>query len=157
MKPRLDETLASVAEQTFESLAFMFPMEDEAPADPARPRLTSAVPFSGPFGGSLAVTVDEAALPMLAANMLGLDPDSPPTRVQQEDALREMANVICGNLLPAIAGTEAVFYVGAPEIAAGPSAAPVASAHLALDAGPVDLALAVEGEVPAALQESPRP
>jgi hypothetical protein len=59
------------------------------------------------------LTVDEAMMPALAANMLGVD-EPPPPPADQRDALGELANVLCGNLLPEIAGTEHVFLLAAP-------------------------------------------
>ena len=62
------------------------------------------------------MVISSAAMPELAANMLGLDDDESPSEEQQKDALRESLNVICGNLLPRVGGKEAVFDIQAPEI-----------------------------------------
>ena len=54
--------------------------------------------------------------------MLGLmSPDELPPGVDTTDSLKEMANVICGNILPAIAGDDAVFDIGGPEITDTPA------------------------------------
>lgn len=108
----LDDALAQVAEETFESLAFMLamPPEDEAPLEGA---VLTAVEFSGPFTGCLIVGAVPELLPPLAGNMLGLVEEAP-TTAEEEDALRELANVICGNLLPVVAGAKAVFRVHSP-------------------------------------------
>ena len=98
--------------------------------------------------------VSTSIVPELASNMLGLDmADGPASPGQQEDALKELMNVICGNLLPEIAGCEAIFNVGAPEIS-GKSSLPetyghhdlVAGASLNLDAGEAKLVLFVSSE-----------
>lgn len=108
----LNDALAQVAEETFESLAFMLamPPEDEAPLEGT---VLTVVEFSGPFAGCLVLGAVPELLTPLAGNMLGLVEEAPAT-AEEEDALRELANVICGNLLPAIAGTEAVFRVHSP-------------------------------------------
>ena len=111
---RLNEPLRQVAEETFESLAFMFAMpgDDEFGPDPDAPLAVARVSFHGPFAGELHLGVSRDMLPDLAANMLGMDEQATaPTPEQQADALRELLNVVCGNLLPAIAGAEAVFNV----------------------------------------------
>ena len=94
-----------------------------------------------------------AILQELAANMLGIDEDEEIEETQKHDALKEALNVICGNVLPAIAGRQAVFNIGAPEmvVPAGepePDPAPVAIARLGLDQGSCDLFFYVDGELP---------
>lgn len=131
MNTELDATLRQVAEDTFQSLAFIFPAEGDAdaPLDAAsglEPRAGGpqskfgvagvAVEFTGPFGGRMTLGVSYAMLPVLAANMLGLDEGTLPSDDQQDDALKELLNVICGNVLPALAGTESVFNVQAPRL-----------------------------------------
>ena len=55
----------------------------------------------------------------LTENMLGLDEgEAEISSDDQADALKETINVICGNLLPAIAGKDAVFDIQPPEILA---------------------------------------
>ena len=60
--------------------------------------------------------VSTEALHELAANMLGVDEDDETTSGQQYDALKETLNVICGNLIPAIAGGLEIFDIDPPEI-----------------------------------------
>ena len=69
--------------------------------------------FVGPYFGALRLRMDEEMVCSLAANMLGLD-DEIPSLVQQLDAFKELVNVVCGNVLPKIAGLEPVFDVHAP-------------------------------------------
>ncbi len=118
MNTRLAQTLLEVTEQTCEVLAFMFPMpppEDECDSD--EDVACVGVEFSGPFDGALALRMPEEMMATLAANMLGLAPDATDRR-QHEDAFKELCNVVCGNLLPAIAGSEPLFSVGSPHICA---------------------------------------
>ena len=124
-----DETLRRVAEQTFENLAFMFALaDDEAAGVEPEDLLIGKVGFDGPFRGELTL------------------------RAPQTDALRELLNVICGNLLPEIAGSEAVFDVLAPRLAeAGETTIgePAGRAWLMLETGRVELSLTLEQSVPA--------
>ncbi len=154
MNNRLDETLARVAEAVFESLAFVLPaFEDEGhceePAPPeAADRTAASISFTGPFEGTLALSASNELLPTIAANMLGLDFDEVPSQDVQRDAFKELLNVTCGNLLPALAGEQAVFDVGAAELlvdgalpATVAGRPPIAAARLHLEGGWVELVL----------------
>ncbi|MHC4715583.1 MAG: chemotaxis protein CheX [Planctomycetota bacterium] len=156
MTSLLEQTLCYVAEEQFESLAFMFPVPEDpdTPETVAEEWTTVRVGFAGPFGGQLHLAVPSRMLPILGANMLGMD-DGAPSPDQQVDALKEMINVVCGNLLPTIAGAEAVFNVEAPElVGAGPSPQvpleppPAAATRVILDEGAAELCLFVDGRVP---------
>jgi CheY-specific phosphatase CheX len=159
MNPLSDRQLGAIAARTFENLAFMFVLTEGEAARAAAPAdIAASVQFEGPLCGQLVVTIDRGMLPVLAANMLGLEPLAAPTATDQCDALKELANVLCGNILPELAGTEAVFTVRPPVLidgddddgGAGGPEAPAASATLALDAGTARLALHVVSDVPAA-------
>jgi CheY-specific phosphatase CheX len=140
--------LLQVAVLTFEELCFLFPspnldaQQRYAPIDGA-----VRVAFSGPLQGVLVVTLAGGLLSSLAANMLGVD--EPPATAQQYDALGEIANVICGNVLPRIAGPQAVFQLSPPELLHDPSVGPEMALFLAvevqlgLEHGWVDLRLFV--------------
>jgi len=107
----LNAILQDVASEVFENLAFIFPAFE--PEDPVadEPTVTACIGFTGPFDGGIVLSISAGLLPVIAANMLGLD-DETPTETQQEDAFRELLNVLCGNLLTRVAGEEAVFNVG---------------------------------------------
>ena len=154
MNNQLDEVLTQVAEEVFESLVFMFPLDEEEQApggeEPCA-QVTVRVSFSGPFSGCLLVSAPTEMLPALSANMLGMDYEGPARPDNEDDALKELTNVVCGNLLPIIAGPEAVFQVHAPDFVAEGVAAetaagrvPTATAHLILDEGEAHLALFVD-------------
>ena len=153
MNKQFDDILQSVAEETFESLAFLLPMpEPDDPIDCLN--ATVIVGFSGPFDGELILTLPQAVLVELTANMLGLDEESDIPVETQQDALKELANVVCGNVLPGIAGTTAVFNVAAPLLtdAANPHSygdlSPAAIATIHLDEGPATLELLTRGPIP---------
>lgn len=116
--PTFDQTLWAVGEQTFESLAFMLLMpEDDADTAANVWGNVCRVNFTGPFGGSVFVGISPGMLEPLGANMLGIEPgEDTPEGVKVEDALKELVNVICGNLLPTIAGTEDVFQIETPTL-----------------------------------------
>jgi CheY-specific phosphatase CheX len=108
------EALYSAAITTFEDLAFA--VADRAPEGSVTPIWAgeARVAFVGPWDGELVVRLDGAALARLSTNMLGAD--VPPTPELQRDALAELANVICGHVLPVLAGSDVVFYLDAPAL-----------------------------------------
>ena len=115
----LTSQLLEAATSTFEQLGFLFAdyelTEEQAglPVD-----AVARVRFSGPRSGILEVRIAGGLLPQLASNMLGTE-DAPEQTVVQ-DAFGEIANVICGNVLPKVAGPEAVFDLNAPQVTMGP-------------------------------------
>lgn len=157
--PNFDKVIFRVAEETFGELAFMLVVPPEfGDGDDAPQGWThvAMVDFTGPFDGQLFVAISGQMLSPLAANMLGLEMgEDPPEGVDPIDALKELLNVICGNLLPAMAGEEVVFHIGAPLIldkAELPDSLPgrdfAGSAELDLDAGRAAVVLFVnEGSV----------
>lgn len=117
MSEESSEALGRVAADTLEQLVFLFTSPEDPDADPVElEKSIVRVRFSGPFGGELILSLPTQMLPEIAANMLGSeDEDEAPSVEQQQDASRELLNVICGNLLPAIGGADAVFELEAPE------------------------------------------
>ena len=81
--------------------------------------------------------------------------DSEMPREAQLDALGELANVICGNVLPEIAGDRETFALTPPVLLTevlGPPAAwagTVGEVRVGLDDGRAEVRLYLEGEVPA--------
>jgi len=160
MRAKLEEIMSQVAIDTLEKLAFMFAFSDEGGEDPPKDSaVAGGVSFTGPFSGTLVVTMSIEVLQELAGNMLGLDDVEETTQDHRADALRETMNVICGNLLPAIAGDEVVFDIGAPKVipadqemkkGAGipDELAPSAKVNLDLDEGQCVLFLFLDGEIP---------
>ena len=160
MSAELEEKMSQVAIDTLEKLAFMFAFSHEGGADlPRDSTVSGSVSFTGPFSGTLAMAVSNVVLQELAANMLGLDDGDETTEDHRSDALQETMNVICGNLLPVIAGDEVVFDIGAPKVipadqemkkGAGipDELAPSAKVNLDLDEGQCVLFLFLDGEIP---------
>jgi CheY-specific phosphatase CheX len=85
----------------------------------------------------------------LAANMLGTEDD--PTDEVVLDALGEVTNVICGNVLPSLSGANAVFDLSAPEPALAPlppAASPegeVARVVMGLEEGRAEITIRLYG------------
>ena len=132
----MEQALHQAAILTFEELGFMFPTArlDETELSGENGAVTS-VSFTGAVNGELVLQVGRAMLPIIAANMLG--DDEPVDEEMQRDAFGEIANVICGNALPAIAGSQAVFRLGAPAFnsLSKKDVKPDATAYLELEEG----------------------
>ncbi len=116
MSNSLTQALEQASDLTFEQLAFMMPMPGEfADEVDDSPGGCAIVEFSGPFAGAVGLSLSGGVMAELAVNMLGLEPGQTPEPAMQLDAMKELSNVICGNLLPVLAGDEAVFNVHAPQ------------------------------------------
>ena len=147
-----DESVYRVSADTIEALALMFLVPDEeAPAEVATDRVVAAARFDGLFSGLLVISASGGLLAELAGNMLGLPEGSHVGFDTQHDALKELANVICGNLLPVLAGTEPVFHIDPPIVLADPVASQagrdqhlVGHTRLFTDAGSAEVALFVD-------------
>ena len=144
MNKKLEAELYKAATLTFEELGFLLPTPeiDEQQLN-AQVEATVSIDFDGPFSGNLLVRICGGLLPLLAANMLG--EEETPSKSLQYDALGEIANVICGNMLPGIAGAKNVFHVNPPRIAESPDLPPVAEVQVGLGTGRADLLLFVSG------------
>jgi hypothetical protein len=147
----MQSPLATASTATFEALALVLPDVEPTTEQLAAPLTRGVrVTFAGPFAGALTVRVSDDVAATLAANMLGVDAvDGDDRRVREaivRDALGEVANVICGNVLPELAGRAAVFHLGAPAaLAAGE--APPAAITLGIDAGRAEVGLFVDAAV----------
>ncbi len=119
MQPELTSELQKVATSTFEELGFLLP-EFEVSEDQAEAPVTasSRVRFRGPASGALEIEVAGGFLLELAGNMLGVENPSPGE--VELDALGEISNVICGNVLPHLSGPNAVYDLSAPEVSGEP-------------------------------------
>ena len=113
MNSSAEKILYRKAALIFEELGFMMPRSDTVEISQAD-RIGAIVNFKGPFSGCLLVSLSSDMLPQLSSNMLG---DAEQTNALLErDSLGEIANVICGNALPAIYGFEPVFHLDAPSL-----------------------------------------
>jgi len=156
MTQQIRSILAGAATDTLEKLAFLFAFPDaERSHDIPEPAATGRVEFSGFFRGSMVVRISTSVLPELAANMLGATDDAEVSEEAQQDAFKELTNVICGNVLPAIAGDQAEFHITAPAALCAADARSLIRndtadcvVRLALDEGFCDVYLFIEGKLP---------
>jgi chemotaxis protein CheY-P-specific phosphatase CheC len=156
MGQKIKNILAAVTSDTLEKLAFLFVFPDEErDSDGPRPVIVGRVEFNGFFSGSLVLRMSSSVLAELSANMLGVDDDAVVSHEDQQDAFKEMLNVICGNLLPAIAGDHVVFNIKAPEIILEEDTKtemgeenPMCVERLTVEDGFCDVYLFIKGKIP---------
>lgn len=139
MNPALSRKLVEVTADTLEKLAFLFtfPAEDVPAMDEQNQEIVR-VDFDGPFGGGMELSLPSSALTELAVNMLGAEDGETLSAAQQRDALKELVNVVCGNVLPVLAGHVAEFSLRPPYLVSGDSPMwedPAAIGYLALESG----------------------
>ena len=152
MPEQLNEILYRVAEEILESLTFMFPVLDEERKKIGDVFVCGAsISFVGPFSGRLVMLASETILPDLVKNMLGLDTGEEVSLAQQHDALMELLSIVCGNVLPAVAGKKAMFNLDVPKIlspeeydALMKKQDPVSQITLELENGQTDFILFIE-------------
>jgi CheY-specific phosphatase CheX len=111
MNSQVEKILYRKAALIFEELGFLMPQSDFCEPDTSD-NPGACISFKGSFNGRLTVSLSGEIFSMLSSNMLGQE--EPAARQMQEDALREITNVICGNALPAIYGLHEVFHLESP-------------------------------------------
>jgi CheY-specific phosphatase CheX len=113
MNSSAEKILYRKAALIFEELGFLMPRSDNSKTD-QDDYINAIVSFKGPFSGCLLLSLGSEMLSLLSANMLGDEARS--NTAMEQDSLGEIANVICGNALPAIYGFEPVFHLDAPRL-----------------------------------------
>ncbi|MFW5775250.1 MAG: chemotaxis protein CheX [Chitinivibrionales bacterium] len=99
--------------------AFIFidVLEDEAiPDEGGWSPVCTVISFSGHRRGSMSLWCEEPFLHLAAANLLGQDENSPDAKQKGWDAIKEILNMIAGNLLSDIFGSQPVFDLGLPAV-----------------------------------------
>lgn len=115
------DIVRNVFGQVLEWYAFLF---DESPDDgsgliePAGPLCLATARFQGPMNGVIALALPLELCGIIAANVLGTDLDRASVEAAGLDAVKELLNVTCGNLVIVLAGEEAVFDLSIPETVA---------------------------------------
>jgi chemotaxis protein CheY-P-specific phosphatase CheC len=140
MSKKLETELYKAATLAFEEVVFLLPTPEINEQQLNTPvEAAVSVEFEGPFSGNLLLRVCGGLLPVIAANMLG--EEEVKSQNLQYDALGEIANIICGNMLPGIAGSKEIFHVSPPKRADSTDLPPVAEAQLGIGQGRADMLL----------------
>ncbi len=143
MNAPLDDRLFQAAASTFELFAFESGCRVPRPARP-QARVEARVSFDGPVSGRLVLRAPDRVLAAVTGNILGAI--QPPDPAVQEDALAELANIICGSALGALQEGDFAFRMGCPVVAPvsptpGPGEALAAAAAIELEVGLAEVEL----------------
>ncbi|MBU8920401.1 MAG: chemotaxis protein CheX [Bacteroidales bacterium] len=109
----IDTVFCDVLEQ----LAFMFGESvpvDEMP-EAVDNGLAATMNFSGDSTGVITLVIPADMRGEFADNILGMDLDADAGVEDEDDAVREVLNIIAGNVLTALAGENALFDLAVPE------------------------------------------
>lgn len=111
----IGEILVEVVADVLEQFAFMFiaPIEPKQVTLPAHSMWRAEIRFTGPFSGRLSLCGSAPFCALLASNILGMDTEEL-TPEHTRDALKELVNVTCGELLVALSGKKTVFNLTVP-------------------------------------------
>ncbi|MBU1707839.1 chemotaxis protein CheX [bacterium] len=117
MTSDIRQVLLDVSTHVFETSAFMavYPPEVTDP-DGGFPRMAASIHFKGPAMGRLILAVSSEILSPLATSMLGLDITDEVGENGKKDALLEVLNMMCGNVLTEIHGSKPIFNLSPPEL-----------------------------------------
>jgi hypothetical protein len=112
MTLRGNPAVATVAE----SLGFLIPLGELDPAVVLDCDRVVKVDWRGPDGtcGGVFVLLEQGLGLALAGNLLGRMPGEAITPGEIDEAVAELANVISGNLLPTLYGTDHEFHLDSP-------------------------------------------
>ncbi len=115
--PKDLDALRDVIGRVLEQAAFMF-TDDDANLfgfDPTRvPLVQVTVNFSGSHSGAVELILPLSLCEEFAVNMLGTEPGEPLSRESQTDAGMEIANMVAGQFMTQVYGTDAVINLSAP-------------------------------------------
>lgn len=119
-KKPLQEFIQDSAYKTFEVTCYMFPVEAAELEDMGidtdveeSDMVTSVVTFQGASTGAMFISVNDDLYDALAANMLG---ENTVADEEREAALCEIANIVCGNIVPYFAANDEICKINPPKI-----------------------------------------
>lgn len=111
-----DQAILEAATRVFETAAFLnlYPTdsEEEIPA----PDCAASMTFHGAARGRVTLRVNHEILESVVENLLGEACEGPDADGRKGDALKELLNMLCGNILTEYYGTEPIFDLSPPEL-----------------------------------------
>ncbi len=151
MNTTIANDLYKVAAEAFENTCGLLTLPPaEAQESEAALAGCVRVDFKGPVNGALIVQVCGPLLAVMAQHML--EEKTTPSVLAQTDALQEISNMICGNILPYAVDPQWIFYM-VPMVAGNPDQRRPspgwtlwAEARVAFEEGSMDLKLYGEPE-----------
>jgi len=152
MKTKVEKALKAAVLKTFEETCYLYPVPELKDIQELLPLEAAAeVKYRGDFTGRILIETRGGLFRAIAVNMLS---NQDPTGAQKMDALGEIANIICGNVIPALGGASQGYRIEAPKIIPLSEAQnnllgePLVWTVLNLNQGRVDLKFYVDGYYP---------
>ncbi len=151
MKKKIEAVLEEASIKTFEDICFMY-LEPELKDSQKNLDLEAMteVKFRGDFSGKLIIESRGDLVSAVAANMLSNDH---PSAKQKKDALGEVANIICGNIVPSLGRRkgkgnkiESPVFLTKDELAKEEKGKPLAEVTLNFNQGRADIKLFVDND-----------
>lgn len=104
--------------ETLSRLAFLFADPQDPDTPPAEPKtsLKARLAFKGSVQGTLEMALPSPLGTEIAANILGCEPDDEEAEKASVDSVKEVLNVMCGQILPQLFGEDKLFDLTAPEV-----------------------------------------
>jgi len=107
-------TLTTIFSEVLANLAFMFTDDESTVVSAGDVWIETTIGYRGAARGTLKLLCTRDFARLLAANLLGVDPEDPAAESRAHDAAREFMNIVCGQLVTALHGTERVFDISIP-------------------------------------------
>jgi len=108
--------LSATISEVIEELALVVVEEPETRPE-FSPDTVAWIEVTGSITGQIIVRCRRELGILLASNLLGIDPEDAQAQEKASDAIGEMLNVICGNLITNFFGAEKTFNVSIPRVA----------------------------------------
>jgi hypothetical protein len=112
MKSKIEKVLEEASVSTFEDTCFMYQVPE---LNDVQKNLTleaaAEVKYRGDYTGSLLIETRGGLFSAIAANILSIDS---PSCLQKKDALGEIANIICGNVVTSLGRSKQGYKIESP-------------------------------------------
>jgi chemotaxis protein CheY-P-specific phosphatase CheC len=116
MQDQQTTTLTTVLSEVLANLAFMFTGDGEFDPPVGERWLATKISYGGSVSGALNLTCTATFATRLAANLLGLESEEEASEQESRDAVQEFMNIVCGQYVTAVYGTDDVFNLTIPEV-----------------------------------------
>lgn len=112
MKTKIKNVLESTSITTFEDVCFMYPAPElKNEQKKLKQEAVAEVKYKGDHTGRLLIETYGDLFSAIAANMLS---DESPSLLKKKDALGEIANIICGNVVTSLGRIKKGYEIGHP-------------------------------------------
>ena len=116
MQEQQTATLTTVFSEVLANLAFMFTDGEQAEPDYEAEWVETVIGYEGPCTGTLRLRCTRPFTVLLAANLLGIDPEDERANTGADDAAKEFMNIVCGQLVTTVHGHDPVFNLTIPQL-----------------------------------------